>query len=140
MLKSLYLYAKYFSFSLFSSNARAIILNDYNRYYNKNSILKNIPIVSENDKQLAIERAVNWLLFSQKQMKNNGIGSYHLVNGWSASYPETTGYIIPALINFAEKNNNEKIIKAALSAVDWLVEIQKESGGWQGGRIDDNLY
>ncbi|MCK4638226.1 MAG: terpene cyclase/mutase family protein [Bacteroidales bacterium] len=138
MLKSLYLYAKYFSFSLFSGNARAIILNDLNRYYNKNSILKNIPIVSENEKQLAIKRAVDWLLFSQKQMKDNGIGSYHLVNGWSASYPETTAYIIPALIKFAEKNNNEKIIKAALSAADWLVEIQKESGGWQGGRIDDN--
>ncbi len=30
------------------------------------------------------------------------MGSYHLVDGWSASYPETTGYIIPTLFAAAE--------------------------------------
>jgi len=66
------------------------------------------------------------------------MGSFHLINKWSSSYPETTGYIIPTLINYGSKFNNPGAIDAAIRAADFLLKIQKESGGWQGGRIGEN--
>lgn len=62
------------------------------------------------------------------------MGSFHLVDGWTSSYPETTGYIIPTLIAYG----TEESVKAALKAANWLIQIQKPSGGWQSMRIDDN--
>ncbi len=83
----------------------------------------------------SLKEAVTWLLTSQSNSDDNGMGSFHLYNGWSSSYPETTGYIIPSLLNYSR---DETINSAALKAADWLINIQKESGGWQGGRIADN--
>jgi hypothetical protein len=66
------------------------------------------------------------------------MGSYHLINKWSSSYPETTGYIIPTLIQYGNKYNYPEANAAALKAADFLLKIQKESGGWQGGRVSEN--
>ena len=86
----------------------------------------------------ALDKAAGWLMAAQKANHDGGIGSYHLINKWSASYPETTGYIIPTLINYGKKHNQQKAIDSALTAADFLLKIQKESGGWQGGRMNDN--
>ena len=85
-----------------------------------------------------MERAVKWLMHSQDKMPDNGFGSYHLINKWTSSYVETTGYIIPSLIEYGIYKNNDHVIKRAINAADWLLEIQKKSGGWQGECIDDN--
>ena len=66
------------------------------------------------------------------------MGSYHLVNGWSASYPETTGYMLPTLLQYAERNNDSNIRRNVQMAADWLLHIQKPSGGWQGGRVNED--
>lgn len=94
--------------------------------------------MSYDEKLALLETSVSWLEQSQKKMKDNGIGSYHLVNGWSSSYPETTGYIIPTLIEYAGFSGREEITKRALDAAGWLVGIQKPSGGWQGGKMAEN--
>jgi len=75
---------------------------------------------------------------AQKANTDGGMGSFHLINKWSSSYPETTGYIIPTLINYGKKYNNPEAIDAAVRAADFLLKIQKESGGWQGGRVSEN--
>lgn len=86
------------------------------------------------DKDVALPEAIDWLLMSQERMADDGMGSYHLVDGWTSSYPETTGYIIPTLIRYGSEGS----IAAAIRAADWLITIQKPSGGWQSMRIDDD--
>ena len=89
-------------------------------------------------RKLAIAHAVNWLLRAQSANHDGGMGSFHLVNKWTASYPETTGYIIPTLLQYASEKNDSNIAESAIRAADWLVEIQRPPGGWQGGRVNEN--
>lgn len=61
--------------------------------------------------------------------------SYNLVSGWQPSYPETTGYIIPTLIEHAKTPGNGHLRQRAQKMLDWLVSIQFPEGGFQGGVI-----
>jgi hypothetical protein len=61
---------------------------------------------------------------------------YSLVPGWTASYPETTGYIIPTFLALADRGAPE-YQQRARRALDWLVGIQFPEGGFQGGRVND---
>jgi len=62
--------------------------------------------------------------------------SYDLHSGWEASYPETTGYIIPTFIDYARRSQRVDMLERAGRMADWLVAIQLPGGGFQGGRID----
>jgi uncharacterized protein YyaL (SSP411 family) len=137
MLNSLYLYAKYFSGTVFSPRAKYLFKDLYRYSLKSNRFYRDIH-PDERQRKLAIGRAIQWLLTAQKATNDNGIGSYHLVNKWSSSYPETTGYIIPSLLHYASANNDDNIRDAALLAADWLVGIQHPHGGWQGGRVNEN--
>ena len=53
----------------------------------------------------AVDESIKWLCRAQKfsTSKDGGVARhYSLINGWSASYPETTGYIIPTLMSYAK--------------------------------------
>ena len=91
----------------------------------------------EFDQHAALRDAVGYLLRAQQEGTDKGMGSYHLVNGWGASYPETTGYAIPTLIAAADLLGWEDARKAAVQAAEWLITIQQTDGGWQGGRIGE---
>jgi hypothetical protein len=145
MINSLLRYTRYFSYSVFSSAVRKIVFADILRYSFGQKVINNASInpwsaksYSEEERALALEKAIHWLLHSQNSMSDNGFGSYHLINKWSSSYIETTGYIIPTLLNYGIYKNNSDIINNAILSADWLLEVQKKSGGWQGERIDDN--
>lgn len=94
--------------------------------------------VDENLAWKALEQAVGWLLHNQSCMADGGFGTYYLGSGWTSSYPETTGYIIPTLLRYAAKTNHEDARKSAKKALDWLLEIQKPEGGWQSGYVHQN--
>ncbi|HMC97772.1 MAG TPA: prenyltransferase/squalene oxidase repeat-containing protein, partial [Flavobacteriales bacterium] len=74
---------------------------------------------------------------SQDHGPGPGLGSYHLIEGWSAPYPETTGYIIPTLYALADRTQRPELAGRAQRAADWLLSIQRADGGWQGGRIGE---
>jgi len=137
MIKSLYLYARYFFLTVFSARILYIV-KDFFRYYLKRDRYFKHHQPDEKQKKLAIGRSVKWLLQAQKATPDEGMGSFHLVNQWSSSYPETTGYIIPTLLQYASANNDNNIQEAAIRATDWLIEIQRPPGGWQGGRVNEN--
>lgn len=61
---------------------------------------------------------------------------YSLLSGWATSYPETTGYIVPTLLDYARIRKSDQIRGRARKALDWLSAIQLPGGGFQGGRID----
>jgi hypothetical protein len=61
---------------------------------------------------------------------------FSLVSGWGSSYPETTGYIVPTVINVARRRNDDALLQRARRMLDWLVSIQFPGGGFQGGMVD----
>ncbi len=87
----------------------------------------------------AVDAAVAWLCRAQDHSRTQDGGvarDFSLIDGWSASYPETTGYIIPTLIAVARRDNRPDLMERARRMLDWLVSIQLPGGGFQGGRID----
>ncbi|HPT49238.1 MAG TPA: hypothetical protein PKZ22_03420 [Accumulibacter sp.] len=82
---------------------------------------------------------IAWLKRSQEMSIFRDGGSardFSLVKGWASSYPETTGYIIPTLIDYADRTNDRNLADHARRMLDWLVAIQFPEGAFQGGKID----
>ena len=137
MFKSLFLYVRCFLLTVFSARIR-YLLKDFYRYHLRGNRYYNGQHPDSKQRKLAIGRAVNWLLRAQAANNDGGMGSFHLVSEWSSSYPETTGYIIPTLLQYASEKNDSNITEAAIRAADWLIDIQRPPGGWQGGRVNEN--
>ena len=87
----------------------------------------------------AVHSAIRWLMRSQKQSASHDGGSardFSLIRGWSVSYPETTGYIVPTMIGYGRRYNDPSSIECARRMLDWLVSLQFPDGGFMGGKID----
>ena len=87
----------------------------------------------------ATNEGIAWLCRAQDNSlsKDGGVARhYSLLSGWSTSYPETTGYIIPTMLEYARFKVNGEIRQRAKRMLDWLVSIQLPCGGFQGGLID----
>jgi hypothetical protein len=75
---------------------------------------------------------LRWLLDAQGA--DGGIAAYYsLLTGYSESYPEVTGYIIPTLYEFAHTSGDNAAILAAERATEWLLSVQMPSGAFPGG-------
>jgi hypothetical protein len=88
-----------------------------------------------------ISRGVEWLLRAQElsSSQDGGVARhFSLVSGWAPSYPETTGYIVPTLIEEGVARNETRCLDGARRMLDWLVSIQFPQGGFQGGVIGQN--
>ncbi len=86
----------------------------------------------------AIDEGVAWLGRAQDNSASADGGvarHYSLVTGWSSSYPETTGYIIPTMLEYAKLSGDNTARLRAKKMLDWLVCIQFRNGGFQGGTI-----
>jgi hypothetical protein len=86
----------------------------------------------------AVAEAIAWLGRAQDQSASHDGGvarDFSLLTGWNASYPETTGYVVPTLIEYAKLTNNQSVFERAKQMLDWLVSIQFPEGGFQGGVI-----
>lgn len=94
--------------------------------------------VDDNTKLKVLRETFNWFFYNQSVMKDDGLGTYRVCEGWTSSYPETTGYIVPSLIAYYHREGNSIARDTARRALNWLVSIQKPSGGWQSGYVDQN--
>ena len=86
----------------------------------------------------AIEEGIAWLCRAQDHSASHDGGVSHhfsLVTGWSTSYPEATGFIVPTLLAYAKLRRDETMRQRAKRMLDWLVSIQFPDGGFQGGAI-----
>jgi hypothetical protein len=87
-----------------------------------------------------IGEALAWIGRAQDSALSSDGGvarHYCLVTGWGASYPETTGYIVPTVIREAQAVRNTELLERARKMLDWLVSIQMPSGGFRGGVTSD---
>jgi rhamnogalacturonyl hydrolase YesR len=87
---------------------------------------------------VCVREAIDWIGRAQDASLTHDGGvarHYSLTKGWAPSYPETTGYIIPTLLDFARRTNSDEIRDRAKRMLDWCLKIQFPDGAFQGGII-----
>lgn len=86
------------------------------------------------DLALHVFEAAQWLKRAQDHGSDRGV-SYgsDFGKGFLPSYPETTGYIIPTFLHFAEHFGDDNYNCRALEMGEWEAEIQMSSGAVMGG-------
>ncbi|WP_395403792.1 hypothetical protein ACHMW6_33820 [Pseudoduganella sp. UC29_106] len=89
--------------------------------------------------QAVIDACTDWLCAAQDNSAtaDGGVArDYSLIKGWASSYPETTGYVVPTVIDMAQRRNSAELHARARRMLDWFVAIQFPEGGFQGGKVD----
>lgn len=77
--------------------------------------------------------ALSWLQRSIAATGGKGSShSYSPVFGWQKAYPETTGYLIETLFDYADLTQNNTLRELAFQCTDWLVSIQLPGGAFPG--------
>jgi hypothetical protein len=83
--------------------------------------------------------AVAWVFRAQQATPHAGVslGYFPLdvEGGWYPSYPETTGYLITTLLDYAAQYQRADMRNAALAMAGWEAEVQMPSGAVQGGAV-----
>ena len=84
-----------------------------------------------------LEATYRWLCAAQDASADGGVaGHFDLWNGrWSASYPETTGYIIPTFLSLAEAGVDPSARGRAQRMADWSCEVQMDDGAVLSGLL-----
>lgn len=89
-----------------------------------------------------MHRAVAWLLRAQDATPDDGVSYGYFPceagagrSGWLPSYPETTGYIIPSLLEYAAVEGDASIRERAWRMANWETTIQMPSGAVQAGFV-----
>ena len=126
---SLLAYGRCFTLALARSESRGLLLAQCAR----------IPslVPSRTEILAGLHAAADYLVRAQDAGPDNGFGSYHLVDGWGASYPETTGYALPTLLALSGRLERPDLFQRTVSAANWLLDVQHADGGWAGGRIGE---
>src|SRR6267378_645768 len=82
--------------------------------------------------------AAHWLAQAQDVTGDGGVsGRYSLRSGWSSSYPETTGYIIPTFLSLA-KELDPRFHDRAERCINFLKAIQLPDGAFPAGELHEN--
>lgn len=95
------------------------------------------------DDGIHLEAALEWLCRAQDASGDGGVArSYSLVysrtfrqKGWTPSYPETTGYIIPTMFDYARHADSRNLFERAVRMAEWECGVQLENGAIQGGTV-----
>src|SRR5690242_20075632 len=87
---------------------------------------------------VAVSLASAWLCRAQDcsvSMDGGVARHFSLVSGWSESYPEVTGYIVPTMLRVAAHRGDPTLRERARRMLDWLVSIQLPDGAFQASTI-----
>jgi hypothetical protein len=80
-----------------------------------------------------------WLKASFDATEQRGSAAFHSWLrfphrlGWSAAYPETTGYIIETLLDYHTLTGEQWLFDYSKNAADWICTLQKKNGALPGG-------
>ena len=89
-------------------------------------------VTTRRDSGEALNSLLRWITHAQRP--DGGIAAYYsLLTGYSESYPEVTGYIIPTLYDFARASGGNSAVIVAERATRWLLSLQMPSGGFPAG-------
>ena len=92
-----------------------------------------------------LRAAVDWLVRAQDATPDDGVARgysvafspYFNAQGWQPSYPETTGYIIPTLLEAAHQLKRPELADRATRAARWEIALQLPTGAVQGGVVGE---
>ena len=78
-----------------------------------------------------LEACMKWLRHAQDIHPGGGVSAlYHMdEERWGVDYPETTGYIIPTFLSYADLTGDATWRTRALHMGDWEIAIQTPEGG-----------
>jgi Squalene-hopene cyclase C-terminal domain len=82
-----------------------------------------------NDQDTATQALLDWL--RQAFVAGGGdaaAASYSMVAGWTAPYPEITGYCIPTLLDYAARTHDDTLVDLAHRAGHWLARTRLANG------------
>jgi uncharacterized protein YyaL (SSP411 family) len=83
------------------------------------------------DDHIHLEAAITFILRSIQRCDGCASSKAYLVGkGWLPAYRETTGYIIPTLLDLAEHLKRPELASMAESMGEWLSQVQEPDGGF----------
>ncbi len=83
------------------------------------------------DDRVHLNAAVTFITRSIESVKGRASSkAYKIGRGWLPPYRETTGYLIPTLLDLAEYLNRPALASTAERIGEWLSEVQEASGGF----------
>ncbi|MBC7863459.1 MAG: terpene cyclase/mutase family protein [Bacteroidia bacterium] len=136
MIRSVFRYLKFFTVTTLAKPERKLLWRDLNSWFFSDS-WKEKEIIRD-DRIDGLHAAALWLLNNQQFNSDKGFSTFYIVGGHTGSYPETSGYIIDSLFQYADQFRKKEIIPQLIECADWLLSIQKKSGGWQSGYVHEN--
>jgi len=103
-----------------------------------------VPRTATNSNIDHVQAAVQWLFRAQEAFITGGVARSYAISykpffsrrGWIGCYPETTGYIIPTIFDYARLTGSEEAFKRAVRMADWECDVQMANGAVQGGTVD----
>ena len=81
-----------------------------------------------------VEALLGWLARAQDAVSGGGVSGYYtFASGWSAAYPETTGYVITTLLEASRRLKKDEWATRARQMIEWEITVQLPDGSWQSG-------
>jgi len=81
-----------------------------------------------------LDAAIGWLCHSQDVTGTGGsAATYNLLLGCEEPYPETSGYIIPTLFEYADTHDDDSVREQAIEMTEWTCSTQHTAGSFPGG-------
>jgi len=81
-----------------------------------------------------LRETMAWLLRAVEHGEGGVAGHYSLLHGrWLPPFPETTGYVVPTLFDYAALSGEPRYADAAVRLTEWLREVQHAGGDDDGG-------
>lgn len=86
-----------------------------------------------------VRALLQWLARAQDAVPGGGVsGYYSFAAGWSAAYPETTGYVITTLLEASRRLKEQEWADRAKRMIEWELAVQLVDGSWQSGFVDQS--
>jgi hypothetical protein len=86
----------------------------------------------------ALSAAIGWLCATHDVTGRRGSSKgYTLLHGWLPAYPETTGYILGTLLEYARRSGaRPDLVERAVQMGRWEEGIQESDGGIMEGHVE----
>ena len=90
------------------------------------------------DARRGLQATAEWLARAQDASGCGGVSACYdaAKRQWAGAYPETTGYIIPTFLRYANFSGNEDYRDRAVRMAGWESDIQLPDGGVRAGTMD----
>ncbi len=81
-----------------------------------------------------LQKTIDWLMLAIENGQGGVSSHYNPISGrWMDPFPETTGYIIPTLFDYAAWSERKDYAEKAIGLTDWLIQAQLDNGACMQG-------